>query len=737
MRWLGRFSNEQTVRFLWNTQQIGGASVTRSTNGSIRVYKGDALVQRTSSSGITDTEDFDGLTGLHLTSVDLSNNAHAGFYTLEQYQVVLEGATVGGVVCNVAIAHFEITHATDGGEIGSPDNPDPGGLPADQPQVFVVIEEPLTGEILYTFAESYGGPFSDRTEWFGGYKEARILSAQLSPRQYGTAGGGLQATSWRIVLDDTDRFFRRNFDGLVGSPILQDKKATLYVIDHPNRIAEDEPYRVIAGYIVNHGAEPDFTYQIEIEGTLGRHSVAALTERMVPAHILTPAFLPALAARWSDGWPPPMGYGKLSDEDADTPQGVVPGVYLADINMQGTLGGSAANANVLAIGFFGSAIQDTLNLYYNDPGTPDVRSVVPNSEYGVRIIVPHKPFWTTYSGQAGQYLDFDGYRYTVAFISADIDPALADAIRDGRILISGNFNGIEEIGDGTGQLIEAPSRIFQHFWNNFVDRDYTTGDWALSIAAFGVYGVMDWERIEEAKDYSDSLIAGGLKGAILIGREGRQQSVFEVLKEMSASWDLEMGENHHGQIIADHEDPDAIPTIQLSDQHDAVQFRTTRDRNAYANAITYRYGYRYLPPTAPRDAPAEGEPLPATPIEPFGQWTTTSGLASGTAIDANNGRTVTMELDLYGVRDSATADLIAGRVLARAIRPVNVQFTTGWQGVGYNVSGEDLEIDLHTTVGITHVEGLGSPGFVEQPVRVRGVTVDPLRGLVTLEGRLL
>jgi hypothetical protein len=739
MRWLGRFSNTQTVRFLWNSQQLGGASVTRATNGTLRIYKDDGLVQRSSSAGITDTEDFDGLTGVHFCEVDLSDNTDANFYNLASFQVVLEGATIGGVSFNIALAHFEITEATDGGVIVDPENPDPGVLPGDTPQVFMTIEETDAGspaDILFQYAESAGGPFSDNANYFGGYKEARILSASLSPRQYNTSTGGIQLTSWRVVLDDTDRELR----SLFGITNLQGKKATLYVIDHPERLAEEEPYRICSGIIVNDGCGDNLTYEIEVEGTLGRHSSAALNEKKVPQHILTPEQLPALADRWTDGWPPPLGYGKLSDEDEPTPEGVVPGVYLGDINLQTTFGGSAANIDVLVFGFFGHAIQDTLNIYYNQPDTPDVREVVPFAQYGSNIWAPHKPGWTAATGSSGQYIDFDGYRYTLVFINAAIGDT-AQALRDNRIILTGNFNGVEDIGDGTGSLIESPSRIFQHFWTNFVDDEYTTGNWGGLVPLFGHYGVIDHERIEAATAYSNSLLP--LVGAMLIGREGRQQTVFEVLTDMCRSWDMDLGENHHGQIVADHEDPAAEATITLNQQDDLIAFKTRRDRQGYANTIRYRFGYRYVAPTAPRATPAEGEPLPTEAVAPFGQWRSgTLELEDATAIALNYGQRVVMELDMYGVHFFDTAAVIAQRVLSRAVGPeltgpIIVEKTTGWQGVGYAISGEDVEIDLNTVIGVTHIEGLGTAGFDGTRVRTRGVLVDPLAGLVTLEGRML
>lgn len=109
MVYLGDFSVGATVHFKWATNGANGASITRATNGSLRIYKGSSATQRTSSAGITDTEDFDGLTGVHHVSIDLSENTDAGFYAAgSEYQVVLEGATIDGQVVNAVLAHFSI-----------------------------------------------------------------------------------------------------------------------------------------------------------------------------------------------------------------------------------------------------------------------------------------------------------------------------------------------------------------------------------------------------------------------------------------------------------------------------------------------------------------------------------------------------------------------------------------------------------------------------------------------------
>lgn len=114
MRDLGDFPASAVIDFKWSTIDQSGASVTRATDGSIRIYKDNSTTQRTSSNGITDTEDFDSpaLTGIHHLRIDTSDNTDAGFYAAgHEYDVILVGAVVDGVTINAILAHFSIERA--------------------------------------------------------------------------------------------------------------------------------------------------------------------------------------------------------------------------------------------------------------------------------------------------------------------------------------------------------------------------------------------------------------------------------------------------------------------------------------------------------------------------------------------------------------------------------------------------------------------------------------------------
>lgn len=102
-RYLGDFRRSQNVRFQWNSFNSSGASVTRSTNGTISVYKDGGTTQTTT--GVTDTEDFDSLTGVHDVLIATTDS----FYVPgSDYSVVLSAATIDGQTVNAVLAHFSI-----------------------------------------------------------------------------------------------------------------------------------------------------------------------------------------------------------------------------------------------------------------------------------------------------------------------------------------------------------------------------------------------------------------------------------------------------------------------------------------------------------------------------------------------------------------------------------------------------------------------------------------------------
>ena len=103
--YLGDITANTIVTFMWGTNNGDGASITRSTDGTVQVYKNSSGTQTTE--GVTDTEGFDGLTGAHHCAVNTAINTT--FYaTSSDFHVVLNGAVIDTQTVNASLAQFSI-----------------------------------------------------------------------------------------------------------------------------------------------------------------------------------------------------------------------------------------------------------------------------------------------------------------------------------------------------------------------------------------------------------------------------------------------------------------------------------------------------------------------------------------------------------------------------------------------------------------------------------------------------
>lgn len=93
MRHLGDFAPLSTVYCYFSTAGADGARIAFSDAleaGDVLVYKNGSATQRSSTSGFTVTSAFDSLVGVHMVSIDTSDNTDAGFFAPgNEYTVVL------------------------------------------------------------------------------------------------------------------------------------------------------------------------------------------------------------------------------------------------------------------------------------------------------------------------------------------------------------------------------------------------------------------------------------------------------------------------------------------------------------------------------------------------------------------------------------------------------------------------------------------------------------------------
>lgn len=103
--YLGDFQAGELIIGSWESRADAGGSATRTTDGTLSVYKDLGDTQTTT--GVTDAEDDDSLTGFHRYSIDTS--ADFAFYSLGgTFTIVIVGAVVDGDTLNIPLATFTI-----------------------------------------------------------------------------------------------------------------------------------------------------------------------------------------------------------------------------------------------------------------------------------------------------------------------------------------------------------------------------------------------------------------------------------------------------------------------------------------------------------------------------------------------------------------------------------------------------------------------------------------------------
>jgi len=108
--YLGDFKEDAIFYHMWDTNDKNGASITRSVDGTIHIYKNDGSGTEVTT-GITNTEDFDSVVGVHMIKVDLDDAFYA---TGNDYHIVLKAATIDTETpVNSVLASFSIENRFD------------------------------------------------------------------------------------------------------------------------------------------------------------------------------------------------------------------------------------------------------------------------------------------------------------------------------------------------------------------------------------------------------------------------------------------------------------------------------------------------------------------------------------------------------------------------------------------------------------------------------------------------
>lgn len=588
-----------------------------------------------------------------------------------------------------------------------------GGDPADstdpsETQSFTNITTPLF-HVQITLPNATVLRYGDRAYTSG---NGQAVTARVAEGGWGdlvqalaTEDGTIDTFRTTIRLIDTDRVIR----GHLADPTnryIDGREAIIYVESLAQALLSTAPEPAARGIITSWRAVSDMITEIEISDPLGyRYSERSL-DRQTPVRRIGQLF-PGCPEQ-NIGRAVPIIYGDYSDDftwsvnPARIPMGIVPVIYVGravDIPGLDELPEDHWHAYVVC-GHAIGGIQSWFASNNHADGPGPVR-MEPETE-GVDFLIPG------YAGYAARfanpYIDLTGpdgitERFTMIFGRGP----RSDAHVNGEVPITLNVCGIEDVGDGSGDVITNLVSQVQHFLCYFGLDNYRTGNWGAVPAFTGGTPMLRTTSFDNCRTIVADRIGGAYFGAWYMGD---QRTLRDWLAALQLGSDLRLGINRFGQIVADTLDTEASEAgLTVFDEDDIEEsvFDVDPRIDAVFNVLEFDCALEA----------ASGRPA----------WPTTT-LRDEESI-TQHGERQADTLAVITTQLHANAIDIAGRRLMRGAQPIPL--------VRFNVDLQGLDLSLGQLVSVTHYAGIGSAGWITRTLRVVRIITNPNTFLCTIE----
>lgn len=317
------------------------------------------------------------------------------------------------------------------------------------------------------------------------------------------------------------------------------------------------------------------------------------------------------------------------------------------------------------------------------------------SSYGFDYAAPGQTDWTTLFGE-DFVLDVDGKRWTVVAVK-NTNGDLA-GILDGSIVLTANVLGAEDVGDGTGTVVDDLYEQLALVADNLglLDDSVLGEDWRTSIPTFSdgspKRDAASWSL---AATNSTAVLPGGVKGARWLTEP---ITWGEFLAEGLRSGYALAGINPAGalQLVVTNraQSPAASVTGTLDILRDSFSWRD--DDAGFGNVQPYQFNPEYST-SAGQSLASSGE------------------ISDSDSIARNRQRRKASTLSLDWVRSASQAAAVAALVLADgADLPRTVQLDSGIHGVHWG---------LGDVLSVTTPEGPGLTGWSDRWVQILGLRI--------------
>lgn len=615
------------------------------------------------------------VSGSNVTGMDVTHVVPFADTHLLTMRVDGAGTPAASYAAWAAVAAFA-EESSPGSPVGSP-GAEPAPPPTETPA------ESSTG----TFIDRWMSDLDDQApgSYYGGYKEARIISAGSGERRLShPTTGEWTGSTFPMGLSDTDRFFRQAMAGTTDRYIL-DGIQQVWMTTRKNRAELGTAYTVFAG-LMTLRMTPQLAVDVELVDIVSQTILS--DQGQVPWRMIGDGMLDQLievSENLDRETPEPIIYGSHiripaapgSPGDPASPQGfVLAPTYLGTMDVMAT----AYHVWLLA----GHALTDVPFWRVDANAT---------ASEGADWLVPTHPGWLAAFG--APYVDFRspvyGSNRRYSLLLGKVGNADPDACADGTKTLTVGVVGVEDLGNGTGDVITDRIQQYEHFLINFVahhgPNGYQSGHWLTNPQwdlFDGPVDIVDASSFDACTAIGISRLPGtgspedaGYIGAAIIGaKSGDRQSVRTWIADWNRSCGVRFGVTHFGQLRVTMLHPtiaEKLAAPLYTDVSETLKetFGTDMGWSDQANRIPFKADYEHA----------------------TGVWTLT-GSATADASIANYGRMIDGEVREYPFAPGITMAFHLARIeslmFAHPPRVVTFACTVGPDGLDDSLGYRDL-----------------------------------------------
>jgi hypothetical protein len=558
--------------------------------------------------------------------------------------------------------------------------------------VLVWVEFLAPDESTYYWS---GLAIPDPSTYYGGFKDARVLSWGGLARALSDREGQYQGSTFSFELSDMDRTLRTWLGDAHVNRTLRHCEVVIRAVTDANRRLHVAPKVVARGFVRTFDPHSPYTVSVECEDFLVVVFGPARLEAQIPRRVIsTQQFDNAPEAAL--GQAEPIIYGAF--EGANDAVGLIP-VGTEDLTT--SVDGSPVMITYSRFLVASHTLKAITHLYIANEAqdvypTLGIDCLVPGFTRGAAAPDGVHYYWDDFFPQRWIYRG--GRTYTLVYLKGD----LAANTISGQFPVTLGVQGVEDLGDGTGNLIVDVSLQFEHFVRCFGIQDYQSGYWPESprwgekSPTDSPLPMMETDSFILAADAARARLTGGVVGGGIIGSafSGRI-SLRDAIARFCQSADVECFFNADMQFAVSFLSLTDAASRSLTEQDDIVEgtFAIDHRIDEYITAMPVNYNPDYF----------------------MQCWGTSNEIVEDAAVVAAD-QQFAPTTDLWFIRSSAIAEHILTYRLARTRSvPRMVSLTTGIHGVA---------MELGDVVAVTHREGTGPTGWMARRCRVEQIDTD-------------